>query len=130
MPGLDVVTTGSLPPNPSELLQTKAMADLILALHHRYDVVLIDAPPLLPVTYAALLTTLSDGAVLLVRHGRTTTEQVRAAVRRLEAVGAALLGTVLTMVPARGIARYGYGYGYDAPPKRSVRADEGRRARR
>lgn len=130
VPGLDVLPTGTLPPNPSELLQTTAMADLVLTLRRSYDVVLLDAPPVLPVTDAALLATLSDGAVLLVRHGRTTREQVRAATDRLAAVGADLLGTVLTMVPARGISRYGYGYGYEQAPKRSVRADEGRRIRR
>ena len=130
VPGLDVLTTGALPPNPSELLQTNAMADLVLTLQRRYDIVLFDAPPLLPVTDAALLATLSDGAVLLVRHGRTTAEQVRAAVGRLQSVGADLLGTVLTMVPARGMARYGYGYGYEDAPQRTVRADEGRRALR
>ncbi|MGA8850271.1 MAG: CpsD/CapB family tyrosine-protein kinase, partial [Aeromicrobium sp.] len=128
--GLDVLTTGALPPNPSELLQTNAMADLVLTLRRRYDIVLFDAPPLLPVTDAALLATLSDGAVLLVRHGRTTAEQVRAAAGRLESVGADLLGTVLTMVPARGIARYGYGYEYQDAPKRTAGSGEGRRARR
>ena len=128
VPGLDVLTTGDLPPNPSELLQTNAMADLVLALKHRYDVVLFDAPPLLPVTDAALLTTLSDGAVLLVRHGRTTNEQVRAAIGRLESVGGPLLGVVLTMVPARGLARYGYGYGDSDGPRRPARPAPGRRS--
>ena len=135
VPGLDVLTTGKLPPNPSELLQTNAMADLVHVLRAEYDVVLFDAPPLLPVADAAVLATLSDGAVLLVRHGRTTREQVRAAVGRLDAVGARLLGTVLTMVPARVIAPYGYGYGYqgsDAAPQPPAPppAEQGRRARR
>lgn len=130
VPGLDILTTGKLPPNPSELLQTAAMSDLVHVLRTEYDVVLFDAPPLLPVADAAVLATLSDGAVLLVRHGRTTREQVRAATGRLEAVGARLLGTVLTMVPARAIAPYGYGYGYEGSSPRPAPAPEGRRARR
>lgn len=130
IPGLDVLATGKLPPNPTELLQTNAMADLVHVLRAEYDVVLFDAPPLLPVADAAVLATLSDGAVLLVRHGRTTREQVRAAVGRLEAVGARLLGTVLTMVPARAIAPYGYGYGYEGSAPKPPPVEEGRRARR
>ena len=73
---------------------------------------LIDAPPLLPVTDASLLASISDGAILVVRHGKTGSEQVRSAAERLRAVGAPLLGTVLSMSPAKELTRYGYGYGY------------------
>ncbi len=124
VPGLDLLTSGTRPPNPSELLQTQAMSELLNTLSRRYDVVLIDAPPLLPVTDAALLAEASDGALLVVRHGRTMQEQVRIAMDRLDGVGATLYGTVMTMVPARGAARYGYGYGY-GPDGR----DQGRRRR-
>ena len=111
-PGLDILTSGTLPPNPSELLQTNAMAELIDDLRQRYDVVFIDAPPLLPVTDAAILSTLADGVILVIRHGKTSREQLRSAVERLEAVGGRLLGTVINMTPARGTGRYAYGYGY------------------
>lgn len=132
VPGLDVLPSGTRPPNPAELLQTQAMADLLTELSRIYDVVLIDAPPLLPVTDAALLAGASDGALLVVRHGRTTQEQISTSIDRLDGVGATLYGTVLTMVPARGADKYGYGYGYGAPPAASAgrRVDEGRRARR
>ncbi|MDR7085947.1 receptor protein-tyrosine kinase [Aeromicrobium panaciterrae] len=116
-PGLDVLTSGALPPNPSEILQTKAMTALVAELRHRYEVVLIDAPPLLPVTDASLLASISDGAILVVRHGSTGREQVRTATERLQAVGARLLGTVLSMSPARELSRYGYGYGYGYGPE-------------
>ncbi|MGB0114947.1 MAG: CpsD/CapB family tyrosine-protein kinase, partial [Ilumatobacteraceae bacterium] len=129
IPGLNILTTGKLPPNPSELLQTNAMADLVDTLKGQYDVVLFDAPPLLPVADAAVLATHSDGAILLVRHGRTTTEQVRTAVGRLDAVGGTLLGAVLTMIPARGISRYGYGYAYGEGPRRPAAQVAGRRAK-
>jgi receptor protein-tyrosine kinase len=116
-PGLDVLASGALPPNPSEILQTNAMRALIGELRQRYEVVLIDAPPLLPVTDASLLASISDGAILVVRHGKTGREQVRTAAERLHAVGAPLLGTVLSMSPAKELARYGYGYGYGYGPE-------------
>ncbi|MFI5426812.1 polysaccharide biosynthesis tyrosine autokinase [Aeromicrobium sp. UC242_57] len=111
-PGLDVLASGALPPNPSEILQTNAMKVLVSELRQRFDVVLIDAPPLLPVTDASLLASISDGAILVVRHGETGREAVRAAAGRLQAVGARLLGTVLSMSPAKELTGYGYGYGY------------------
>ncbi|GAA3516688.1 polysaccharide biosynthesis tyrosine autokinase [Aeromicrobium panaciterrae] len=127
-PGLDVLTSGALPPNPSEILQTKAMTALIAELRHRYEVVLIDAPPLLPVTDASLLASISDGAILVVKHGSTGREQVRTATDRLQAVGARLLGTVLSMSPARELSRYGYGYGYGYGPEYFAKAGgEGKR---
>ncbi len=121
-PGLDVLTSGSLPPNPSEILQTKSMTALVAELRHRYEVVLIDAPPLLPVTDASLLASISDGAILVVRHGSTGREQVRTASDRLQAVGARLLGTVLSMSPARELSRSGYGYGYGYGPEYFAKA--------
>jgi len=111
-PGLDVLTSGALPPNPSEILQTSAMSSIIADLRQAYDIVLIDAPPLLPVTDASLLASISDGALLVVRHGETGSEAVAGAVSRLGAVGARLLGTVLSMAPVKELARTGYGYGY------------------
>lgn len=111
-PGLDVLTSGALPPNPSEIIQTSAMSGLVADLREAYDVVLIDAPPLLPVTDASLLASISDGALLVVRHGQTGREAVASAVTRLHAVGGRLLGTVLSMAPVKELSRTGYGYGY------------------
>jgi receptor protein-tyrosine kinase len=127
-PGLDVLASGALPPNPSEILQTNAMRALIGELRNRYEVVLIDAPPLLPVTDSSLLASISDGAILVVRHGRTKREEISTATERLHAVGAPLLGTVLSMSPARELARYGYGYGYGYGPEYfAQQAGDGRR---
>lgn len=111
--GLDFLAAGPVPPNPAELLQSNAMHDLLDELRQKYDVVLIDAPPLLPVTDAALLAAAADGAILVVRHGKSTRDQVAHAVERLEAVDAELTGLVLNMVPAKSTGHgYGYGYGY------------------
>ncbi|MFD2078612.1 non-specific protein-tyrosine kinase [Actinopolymorpha cephalotaxi] len=110
---LEVLASGPLPPNPSELLQSRAMELLLGDLDRRADVVLVDAPPLLPVTDASILARMADGTVLVVRHGSTTADQVDAAVGNLAKVDARLLGTVLNMAPARGPDARTYGYGYD-----------------
>lgn len=121
--GLDFLAAGPVPPNPAELLQSRAMHDMLAEQREKYDVVIIDAPPLLPVTDAALLAAQADGAILVLRHGKVTREQVRLSNDRLEQVDASLVGVVLNMVPSKG-SGYGYGYGY-APA-----SDEGRRSER
>ena len=122
---LSVLTSGTTPPNPSELLQSQAMTELLGELRRHFDVIIIDAPPLLPVTDAALLTSQSDGALLVVRHGKTTRDQLRHAVERIEAVGGRTLGVVLNMIPTRGGGDgYGYGYGYGYAPEPGRRKAE------
>ena len=127
---LDVLTCGPIPPNPSELLQSNAMEKLLSDLRSRYDIVILDAPPLLPVTDAALLAARTDGAIVVVRYGRTTRDQLSHAVERLESVDAAALGIVINMTPARkSSSGYGYGYGYGYAPL-DEKADRDRRGRR
>lgn len=110
---LFLLPAGQIPPNPSEILGSALMADLIRELHKQYDVVLYDAPPLLPVTDAAVLARLVGGALLVVAAGKTHAQQVDSALATLENVGAPLSGLVLTMLPTRGPDAYGYGrYGY------------------
>jgi non-specific protein-tyrosine kinase len=105
---IDVLPSGPIPPNPSELLGSRGMGELLDQLTGRYDLVLIDAPPLLPVTDAAVLASRADGTLLVARVGRTRREQVRKAMEALRAVDARVLGTVLNMVPLKG--RTGDGY--------------------
>lgn len=116
--GLKILASGAVPPNPAELLQSRAMADLLAELRTQFDVIIIDSPPLLPVTDAALLASQTDGALLVVRHGRTTRDQLHGSHERLEAVGARALGVVFNMVPKRRSmgSGYGYGYGYGYAP--------------
>lgn len=113
---LQVLASGPLPPNPSELLGSQGMQDLLRELEGRFDIVLIDAPPLLPVTDAAVLGTLTSGLVMLVRSDATRREQVTSAVATVNAVGGTILGAVLNMVPTRGPDSYTYGYGYSYKP--------------
>jgi capsular exopolysaccharide synthesis family protein len=107
---LSVLTSGALPPNPSEMLSSTQMAELIAGLRARAEMVLIDAPPLLPVTDAAVLARECDGALLVVRQGRTSREQLSRSLEALRSVGARLLGTALNMAPTGGAHGYGYGY--------------------
>jgi Mrp family chromosome partitioning ATPase len=72
------------------------------------DMVLIDAPPLLPVADAAILAAESDGALLIIRHGRTTGAQLDAAIEALSKVEAKILGAVINMTPPGRASYYGY----------------------
>lgn len=107
-----VLPAGRTPPNPSELLGSKQMRDLLDELTRDFDVVICDAPPLLPVTDAAVLCTITSGALVLVAVGRTTRGQLAGALDALGAVDATVAGIVMTMAPTKGPGSYGYGYGY------------------
>jgi capsular exopolysaccharide synthesis family protein len=116
---LYVLPAGKVPPNPSELLGSAQMHTLLEVLERDFDVVLCDAPPLLPVTDAAILAKATSGAILIVASGQTNRHQLEGAIEALQTVGAKIAGLVMTMVPTRGPdayyaygAGYGYGYGY------------------
>ncbi|MFD1373905.1 polysaccharide biosynthesis tyrosine autokinase [Actinoplanes sichuanensis] len=115
--GLWLLASGRTPPNPSELLSSPRMTELVDEVRRRFDVVIFDCPPLLPVTDAAVVAARTDGTLLVVRARRTTSAQVTAAVRALHAVNATLLGCVLNMVASKGpdaVPNYG---GYLSGPK-------------
>jgi capsular exopolysaccharide synthesis family protein len=121
--GLHVITSGTTPPNPAELLQSHAMETILAKARADYDIVLVDAPPLLPVTDGALLAAQANGAIMVVRRGKTTRDQLSEAYQRLMSVDARVLGAVLNMTPERGSDSYGYGYGYaPLPPTKGRRA--------
>ncbi len=100
--GLWLLAGGQRPPNPSELLSSPRMTEVVDEVRRRFDVVIFDCPPLLPVTDGEVVAARADGTVLVVRSARTTGAQVTAAVRALHAVNATLLGCVLNMVPRKG----------------------------
>ena len=112
--GLTVLASGPIPPNPSELLGTDTAKHVLEELRARYDYVIIDASPLLPVTDAAVLAAMSDGALVIARHGSTKCDQLARAVGNLQSVGAHVLGTVITMTPSRGRNTYEYSYYYES----------------
>jgi len=112
---LSLLPAGTMPPNPSELLGSQAMVSLLRHVEKEYDVVLIDAPPLLPVTDSALLSKHVRGALIVVAAGRTHRGQLAGSIESLHNVGSHVAGLVLTMLPTKGPDAYGYGrYGYGA----------------
>ncbi|MFV0434409.1 MAG: polysaccharide biosynthesis tyrosine autokinase [Leucobacter sp.] len=110
---LFVLPAGKVPPNPSELLGSKAMDELMTTLHTHFDFVLVDAPPLLLVTDAAVVSKRTNGTLLVAASGSTRKQSLEMAVRTLKAAGGVLRGIVVTMLPTKGPDSYGYGaYGY------------------
>lgn len=110
---IDFLGSGALPPNPSELLASAQMASVLAELSQRYDVVLLDAAPTLPVADAAALATHCHGVLFIARHGKVRADQAAAAAETLHRVAAPIFGVVLTMAP-RPKRRAGYSaqYGY------------------
>jgi len=106
--GLSVLPAGGIPPNPSELLGSASMRALMHELEVTYDAVIVDAPPLLPVTDAAILARLTSGAILIAALGRTSRHQLRAAFDALAGTGSRAFGVVLTMVRSKGASADGY----------------------
>lgn len=106
--GLSVLASGPLPPNPSELLNGSAMDSLMDEVRERYDITIIDTPPLGSVTDAAVLASKADGAILAVRYGSTPRDDLSYALDALERVDARVLGTVLSMIKSGKKARPGY----------------------
>lgn len=109
-PRLAVLTSGQIPPNPSEMLASEAMQELLTELTERYDVVLVDSAPLLPVTDAAVLSKSTDGVLLVVGSGIATRDQVAASLSKLETIGSRLLGVVLNRTTRTLAGRRVYGY--------------------
>lgn len=111
--GLSVLPTGKIPPNPAELLNSDRFRELVDILRGRFDYIIFDCPPLLPVTDAALISTVVDGTVLIVHAGVTRVTQYRGAYDAIAAIGSPILGVVLNMIPnSRDGEDYGYRYGY------------------
>ncbi len=109
-PGLTVLASGSVPPNPSELLGSQSAKKLLVELREQFDYVIVDSTPLLAVTDAAILAAGADGVLIIAKFGQTRREQLTQSLRNLETVGAPLCGAVLTLMPARGNSSYAYSY--------------------
>jgi protein-tyrosine kinase len=98
LPNLDFLPSGPFPPNPSELLNSKTMARLIEEFEGRYDQVIIDSPPVLDVTDAAILFVHTDGAVIVLRSGETEQRAAERSVDQLRRRGVRVFGAVLNAV--------------------------------
>ncbi|GGL29600.1 polysaccharide biosynthesis tyrosine autokinase [Phycicoccus endophyticus] len=120
-----VLGAGHIPPNPSELLGSSAMRTLLEQLRVRFDYVVIDAPPALPVTDAVVLSKVTDGAIVVVGAGIVDRDQVSHALDTLGSVGGRALGVVLNRVPPRALEAYGH-YSYETPEHAATRRERAR----
>ncbi|WP_287022031.1 CpsD/CapB family tyrosine-protein kinase [Cohnella sp.] len=110
IPGLSVITSGPIPPNPAEMVASQRMSNLIDELRGRFDVILIDSPPTLAVTDAQLLSRRCDGVILVLDQGKVKREIALKAKEGLVKVGAKLLGVVLNNVKRKKSEGYYYYY--------------------
>lgn len=120
VPGVDrlqLLASGPIPPNPSELLASRRTIEVLAALQAEADMVLIDSPPVLPVTDAAVLSGRVDATLLVASARITTRKELSRAVEILDQVDAPLVGIVLNGVPDQGSYGYAYGYGYASKPQ-------------
>jgi capsular exopolysaccharide synthesis family protein len=113
---LYVLTSGQVPPNPSELLGSEKMKEILLRLEAEFDAIVVDAPPLLPVTDAAVLAQQVGGVVLVVGSQKVRTTDLEKSLAALAMVDADLLGIVLNRLPAKGPDAYAYSYYSDDRP--------------
>lgn len=111
---LDILTSGKIPPNPSEMLGSSNMERLLRELKTHYDYIILDAPPVLAVTDAQILSTKADGVVFVVKAGTAKKEQILQAKSQLDKVKAPIIGTVLNAVDTKESKnQYYYYYGND-----------------
>lgn len=109
---LSIITSGPLPPNPSELLNSKRMSALLGWARKNYDIVVLDAPPVLAVSDVQVLVPKTDGVVVVANMDKTLKGDLQRTVEVLKLAKARLLGSVERVKAKRGDRGYGYGYGY------------------
>jgi len=111
-PNLRVMPSGPVPPNPAEILSLDRVREVVDTLVQNCDLVLLDCPPVLPVTDTLLVSRLADGMLVLASAKTTSRRDLHRTVELLNQVHAPLIGTILNRVPLDGGYAYGYGYGY------------------
>lgn len=110
---LSILTAGPIPPNPAELLSSRSMENLILQLREKYDVIILDAPPLLQVADSRITSKLTDGVVLVVGCTTSDRQRVLKAKEQLELAEAKILGVVLNRRELTDDSAYQYYYSYE-----------------
>jgi capsular exopolysaccharide synthesis family protein len=112
LPKLKVITSGPIPPNPAELLSSNEMKNLLQFLRGNFKHIVIDSPPAISFTDAAILSTQVDGVVLVAMAGKSSIHLMRRFKQRLSIIGARIYGVVLNGVKANSVEYGYYGYGY------------------
>jgi polysaccharide biosynthesis transport protein len=126
IPGIDIIVSGPVPPNPSEMLGSQNMTDFLETVRGRYDRIVLDSPPITAVTDAVILSRLVDGVLLVIRAGETHREIVKNGIGLLQAANARILGAILNGVTMGRDSYYYYQYYYyyygeDGDRKKKVR---------
>lgn len=122
--GMHVITSGPIPPNPSELLASARMDEVLARVGEQYDVALIDAPPVIAVTDAVLLAPRVDSVLLVLRAGSTRIEMAQEARNTLQNAGAKNIGVVLNIIKLHGGGYYNY-YSYYGAKNQPVQEKTG-----
>ena len=112
IPNLDIIPSGVIPPNPSEMLGSSRMAALLKTLRKRYARIIIDSPPVTAVTDAVVISKFVDGVILVIRAGHTPREVIQNGITQFQAVGAKILGAVLNGVDMGRGSYYYYQHHY------------------
>ena len=121
---LEVILAGPLPPNPAELLSGSKLVSLLTIAAQHYDQVILDGPPIMGIADAPILANAADGTMMVVHSGKTRIATAQAAVKRLHAARAHIIGSLLAQYDAK-VAGYGYNYegyyAYGGPPQLTKR---------
>lgn len=109
---LFIMTAGNIPPNPAEMLSSNKLKNFLQKISQQFDTVIIDSPPVMAVTDAQILSTITDGVILVVNSGETEKSMALKAKESLMKVNANILGVVLNRFKSENGKNYGYGYYY------------------
>jgi capsular exopolysaccharide synthesis family protein len=126
VPNLRVITSGPIPPNPAELLSSNEMRELLQTLRTRYKHVIIDSPPAISFTDAAILSTLADGVIIVAMANKSSLHLIRRFKQRLNNLGARIFGVVINGIKTNSLEYGYYGYGSDYNDYYSAAEDEPR----
>lgn len=123
VPNLFVLPCGPLPPNPAELLMGQRFEAILAELNTRFDRIILDSPPLQPVTDAVLLSKRTDGAILVVQAGKTLRDEIRRSANKIRSVGGTIFGVIVNAIEASERDGYYYSYyGYGTTPPEESKA--------
>ncbi|VAO59416.1 tyrosine-protein kinase Wzc [Klebsiella pneumoniae] len=110
--GIDYISRGMVPPNPAELLMHRRLGELITLVSQSYDIVILDTPPILAVTDAAIIGNYVGTTLLIARFEQNTTKEIEVSVKRFEQAGVSVKGCILNGVVKKASSYYGYGYSH------------------
>lgn len=112
-PGLDVLTTGMIPANPAEIINSRTLKELIKEMSVNYDYIFLDSPPVMLVSDPITISTYSNAVILTIEHGKTEKELAKKAVESLKQVNANIIGVVFNNIPVSNQNNYYYYRNYE-----------------